>query len=100
MALDTRRVCLLPVILDDGIQSRYSQWAATILSFHDKKYLIRATGRSLFIQVADEFPQAGVRYGHYSLMTALSFSHHQGMLTEVDVFKTQLEDLCFPEAGQ
>ena len=38
MTLYTRSVCLLPVVLDDGIQSRYTQRLAPVLPFHDKKY--------------------------------------------------------------
>jgi hypothetical protein len=49
MALDTWSVCLHPVVLDDGIQGRYSQWLAFVLPFHDKKYPVGAAGRSLLV---------------------------------------------------
>jgi hypothetical protein len=49
MALDTQSVCLYPMVLDDGIQGRYSQWLALVLPFHDKKYPVGAAGRSLFV---------------------------------------------------
>ena len=35
MTLDTGGICLISVVFADGIQSRYTQWLALVLAFHD-----------------------------------------------------------------
>ena len=87
MTLYSRRICLLPVILDDGIQSPYGHRLAPVSPFHDQEYPIGAAGWPFFVQVADQLLQAGIRYGNHPPVPSFTFLHRQGALTKVDILK-------------
>ena len=46
-----------------------------------------------------QFLQTSSGNGHHSSMAAFAFFHGQGVLAEIDILKSEFENLGFPKTG-